>query len=63
MLTILAWMVFLPAAFWNVVFWSVAFSVLIESKTGEWKNLRNLRDAVLSAALLLIPGVYLFGWV
>lgn len=63
MLTILAWMVFLPAAFWNVVFWSVGFSTVIESKTGEWKNLRNLRDAVLSAALLLIPGVYLFGWV
>ena len=63
MLTILAWMVFLPAAFWNVIFWCVAFSVFIESKTGDWANRRNLRDAVLSVALLLIPGVYLFGWV
>lgn len=67
MLTILAWLVFIPAAFWNVIFWCVAFATVIESKPDETRcelsTRRNLRDAVLSASLLLIPGVYLFGWV
>ena len=62
MLTILAWMVFIPAVVWNVTFWVIGFAIVIESKTGKWANLRNLRDAILSLALLLIPGVYLFGW-
>lgn len=62
MLTILAWMVFIPAVAWNVTFWAIGFATVIESEKGEWVNLRNLRDAMLSLALLLIPGVYL-AWV
>lgn len=62
MLTILAWFVFIPAVVWNVIFWVIAFGVFIESKGYMWANERNLRDSILSLALLIIPGVYLFGW-
>jgi predicted branched-subunit amino acid permease len=62
MLTILAYIVFIPALIWNVVFWGVAFGMLVEEKGYSWANFRNFRDTILSLALLLIPGVYLFGW-
>lgn len=62
MLTILAWLVFIPAVMWNAIFWSIAFVVFIESKDYGWANRRNLRDSILSLAALMIPGVFLFGW-
>jgi len=63
MLTILAYIVFIPALVWNVVlFWGVVFGMLVEEKEYHWINFRNFRDAIISLALLLIPGVYLFGW-
>jgi heme O synthase-like polyprenyltransferase len=61
MLTILSWMVFVPAVIWNVVFWVVAFGAVFEQKNKVWANRRNFRDAIISLALLFIPGVYLFG--
>jgi hypothetical protein len=62
MLTILAWFVFVPAVMWNVLYWGMAFSIIINSKTNSWVSVRNLRDSILSLVLLIIPGVYLFGW-
>jgi len=62
MLTIIAHMVFWPVAVWNVVFWIIAFGRLIEGNpTPRHIKLCNLRDGILSLALLFIPGVYLFG--
>jgi hypothetical protein len=62
MLTILAWIVFVPAIVWAVTFFSIFFSAIINNNKPALRNPRNWRDAALSLALLLIPGVYLFGW-
>jgi hypothetical protein len=62
MLTILAWMVFIPAVFWNVIILSVAFADIIGSRDLEWNNARNWSALILSLAILFIPGAYLFGW-
>lgn len=59
MLTIIAWVVFVPALGWNVLFFLIAFDQLIKRKG---LLVRNLADALVSLALLLVPGVYLFGW-
>jgi hypothetical protein len=63
MLTILAWMVFVPAMGWNIIMFCVIWSELMKlTSKVDWLNLRNIRDLVLSLAVLMIPGVYLFGW-
>lgn len=62
MLTILAYIVFVPALVWNVVLWGVTFDSIVKDKEYHWVNFRNFRDTILSLAVLLIPGVYLFGW-
>lgn len=59
MLTIIAWLVFVPALGWNVLFFLIAFDQLVKRKG---LLVRNLVDALVSLALLLVPGVYLFGW-
>lgn len=62
MLTIIAYMVFWPAAVWNVFFWIIAFGRLIEGNpTPRHIKLQNVRDSIISLTLLLVPGVYLFG--
>jgi len=60
MLTILAIIVFIPALVWNVVLWGVAFDSIVKDKEYDWINFRNFRDTILSLAVLLIPGVYLW---
>jgi hypothetical protein len=66
MLTILAWMAFIPAVIWNMAMLIIAFTDIVGDITGDrklhWANWRNIRDLVLSLAVLFIPGVYLFGW-
>lgn len=62
MLTIAAWVVFVPAFVWNIAFFLVAFKDIFVERTIDWFNIRNLKDAVISLMLLFIPGVYLFGW-
>lgn len=62
MLTILAWMIFIPAAVWNIVFFSIAFAETISKGSIPWKSNENILHAIASLALLLIPGVYLFGF-
>lgn len=60
MLTIIAWLVFVPALGWNVLFFLIAFDEILSRRKGFL--VRNLVDALVSLALLLVPGVYLFGW-
>jgi hypothetical protein len=63
MITIFAWLVFIPALIWNVLLFAIAFGDLMSLKGKiAWTKLRNIRDLVISLALLFIPGVYLFGW-
>lgn len=59
MLTIIAWLVFVPALAWNVLFFLIAFDEILANRKGL--PVRNLTDALVSLALLLVPGVYLFG--
>ena len=63
MLTILAWLVFVPAVGWNILIFGVAFGALMSPNPEiEWTNKRNLRDLAISVLILVVPGVYLFGW-
>lgn len=61
MLTILSWIVFIPAVVWNVTLFFIAFSDIMSDQKIKWANKRNLRDLAISLAVLLIPGIYLFG--
>jgi hypothetical protein len=61
MLTIIAWMIFVPAVIWNVLLWSILFLDIIYKQAYTWMTKRNLRDFLLSLAILLIPGIFLFG--
>lgn len=62
MLTVIAWIVFLWMSAWNVLYWSVGFFTVVsgESKKVRWK--RTAVEAIVSLALWIVPGVYLFGW-
>lgn len=61
MLTILAWMIFIPALFWNFIFFIVAFVDIVGDRKFSWANKKNARDALISFTVLFIPGIYLFG--
>ena len=61
MLTILAWMIFIPAAIWNVIFFSMAFVETLTKGIATWKRIENCLHAIASLAVLLAPGIYLFG--
>ena len=60
MLTILAWLTFIPAICWNFLFFIIVFEDIMGKGQLKWTR-RNVRDLILSLAVLLIPGVYLFG--
>lgn len=62
MLTILAWMVFIPAVAWNMILLPVVFSDIIGKGAVDWNTTRNWRDLILGLAILFVPDVYLFGW-
>ena len=61
MLTVIAWMVFVPAVIWNLIFFAVAMVTVFESKEYNWLNRRNIRDSAISLAAMILPGIYLFG--
>lgn len=61
MLTIISWMIFIPAAVWNIVFFSIAFTETISNGLKPWKYYKNILHAIASLAFFLIPGIYLFG--
>lgn len=60
MLELIAWLVFIPATFWNVLFWCIGFKDLITRTPFLWK--RNVIDGAISLTLWFVPGVYLLGW-
>jgi hypothetical protein len=63
MLTILAWMIFIPAVFWNSIIFAIAVIDIIDgNRKYAWSKWRNWRDLMISLVILFIPGVYLFGW-
>lgn len=57
MLTILAHLVFWPALFINVVLWVTIATAGIR-RHNMWSDIKAI---AVSLAILLIPGVYLFG--
>lgn len=61
MFTILAWIVFVPALVWNVIFFGIALGDIFGKQKVDWNSRRNLRDTILTLAFLFIPGIYLFG--
>jgi hypothetical protein len=61
MLTILAWLTFIPAICWNFLLFIIVFTDIMDKGQLTWTR-SDIRDLILSLAVLLIPGVYLFGW-
>jgi len=63
MLTILAWAVFVPATFWNILFWTVGmWFTFVDPRGGAIDVKKSVIEAGISLAVWFIPGVYLFGW-
>lgn len=60
MLTIVAWIVFIFATFWNMIYFGVALGEIIKSEKTNWR--RESVGIMFSLALWFVPGVYLFGW-
>lgn len=59
MLTIIAWTVFIFASFWNIFFWAVAAIEMVQRNPIDWDHARV--EMIISLAIWIIPGVYLFG--
>ena len=59
MLTVLAWIVLIPAVIWNLI---LGFIVVATADRHDWRNLDNWRVLGISLAALMIPSLYLFGW-
>jgi hypothetical protein len=62
MLTIIAWIVFVPAVFWNIIFFGVVFWNFMDRRYDTFRRLENYVQMVVSLLLLFVPGIYLFGW-
>ena len=60
MITIVAWIVFIFATFWNMIYFGVALVEIIKSEKTNWR--RESVAIVISLALWFVPGIYLFGW-
>lgn len=59
MLTIIAWIVFVFASFWNIFFWVVGAMEMVNRNRVDWDRTRV--EMIISLAIWIIPGVYLFG--
>jgi sulfite exporter TauE/SafE len=60
MFTIVAWIVFIIATGWNMIYFSIAAGSIMEGSKTSWR--RESVTIVISLALWFVPGVYLFGW-
>lgn len=60
MLTIIAWIVFIFATMWNILFWSIGAMEIVQKNRIDWARTRV--EMIISLAIWVIPGVYLFGW-
>ena len=64
MITIIAWIVFIPAVIINVAWFSIAVYQVVEKRSLEaLKQPSNIRDMIAILVVMFVPGVYLFGWV
>lgn len=59
MLTFVAWIVFICATFWNVIYWVVAFGAIIDGTRTNWN--REIPGMLMSLVLWFVPGIFLFG--
>jgi hypothetical protein len=69
MLTVLAYVVFIPALLFNIVLFLVMFNDLIKGNYKAFIDPTNLRDTfiiivimMVPITIMMVPGVYLFGW-
>jgi hypothetical protein len=60
MITIVAWIVFIIATGWNMIYLSAAVGSIIEGSKTSWRH--EIVAMVMSLMLWFVPGVYLFGW-
>ena len=61
MITVIAWIVFVFATLWNILYWTVGFwYTVVEPKKIDYN--RTSVEALITLAIWIIPGVYLFGW-
>jgi hypothetical protein len=64
MLSVLAWIVFVPALILNITIFILALNdyMLSPKSKIKWTSIRNICELAFSLIILFIPGVYLFGW-
>lgn len=68
MLTVIAWIIFVPALIWNMMFGAAFITIVLEdirfcpkevkSQLAMWENWKYI---LISLSFLFIPGIYLFG--
>ena len=64
MITIVAWIVFIIATGWNIIYFTIAGVALRQFMEGAKTSWRREGVAMaMSLALWFVTGVYLFGWV
>ena len=64
MITIIAWIVFIPAVIINVAWFAVAaYQSTKKRSLKALKQPSNIRDLIAILVVMFVPGVYLFGWV
>lgn len=61
MLTILAWMVFIPALAWNTLIFFFILKDAVGNRNFKYPYHEQFQIA-LSVVVLIVPSVYLFGW-
>ena len=62
MITVIAWIVFVFATLWNILFWTIGAWITLKGETKNVKMKRTIVEMVFTLAIWFIPGVYLFGW-
>jgi len=60
MITIVAWIVFVFATLWNILYFVVALDLILKKEKTNWQC--EIVAIVISLAFWFVPGVYLFGW-
>lgn len=59
MMTILAWITFIPAAIFNILLWIAFFDMCSRDIT---ITREHIIGAIVTFLLMFVPGVYLFGF-
>ena len=60
MITIVAWIVFIFATIWNMLYWAVAVGEIVQAGKTNWR--RESVAMLITLMIWFVPGVYLFGW-